>query len=297
MEGQNMSWDEFFDKWNNRYCEFSGGGDALNQCIDVVNRGIVDVLGQQPFLYMNAKDVYDNADPNIYEKIENTPDAVPQRGDVIVWDAWEYGHIAIAEGTGDTGWFRSFDQNFPLGSNCHFVDHDYYGVRGFLRLKKGEEVTTEQAKQYVYKATRGHESDGDEWNWARNVNMEDLCSTRFRDDVIGPIWIATLNYDCPASEKDYWQNVARNSGNKFHGNDLAHQWYKDHVLPEIKNRDNEIQRLLKLPPKEVIKEVPVEKIVYVNTPLEKLTNGEIFKAAWDRIKKLFSKDKDEKKTQ
>jgi len=72
------------------------------------------------------------------------------------------------------------------------------------------------------------------------------------DNHIPMLWKATLGADavCPQSEIDHYKVAFRNGDLQLI--DLAGNWYKDHVLPFI-NKPAEI--------KEVIKEVPVDKIV------------------------------------
>lgn len=145
-KGVAMSLDEFIRKYDRNYVEVNGS--ALNQCVDLANRYIIDVLNEEPIFYKNAKDFWDAANDN-YERILNSDTAIPQAGDIIIWDAWEYGHIAVATGLGDTGWFQSFDQNFPIGSVCHLVDHNYNNVKGWLRYKKGNNMDKEELREAV----------------------------------------------------------------------------------------------------------------------------------------------------
>lgn len=73
-----------------------------------------------------------------FEIIKNTPEFVPQVGDLCVWDKkfnGTAGHIAIATGKGDTNTFESFDQN--IGSLYpQVIKHNYVHFLGVLRPKK-----------------------------------------------------------------------------------------------------------------------------------------------------------------
>jgi len=125
----------FLQQYNGRYVDFDGVYGA--QCFDLVNRWST-YLGYRPFTGLYAYGIIDQTQGN-YTKILNSPTAVPQAGDIIVWNSrygGGYGHTAIATGIGDTNSFESFDQNYPTGSPAHLVRHSYDGVIGWLRPNK-----------------------------------------------------------------------------------------------------------------------------------------------------------------
>lgn len=80
-----------------------------------------------------------------FTRIANTPDFVPQKGDIVVWapslnGGW--GHIAIATGEGNTTYFYSYDQNWTGNHDaCKMVKHNYNHVYGVLRPKDQTKVT------------------------------------------------------------------------------------------------------------------------------------------------------------
>lgn len=92
-----------------------------------------------PFTWGDAMDIFANADEKFYEKILNTPEAIPQQGDCVVWGKsfnGTFGHIALATGTATLTTFECFTQNDPLGSNCHLKTYpSYKSVIGWLRPK------------------------------------------------------------------------------------------------------------------------------------------------------------------
>jgi len=127
----------FIDRWNGRFLDFDKAYGF--QCADLYQQYNKDVVGA--FMVANgaAADNWTNYPINFYTKIPNSPTAVPQKGDVVIWKktaSLPYGHIAIATGEGDTKKFKSFDQNWPVGSNCHVQEHTYTGVVGWLRPNK-----------------------------------------------------------------------------------------------------------------------------------------------------------------
>lgn len=127
-----MSFQQFLEKWNGQYCEVAGSSNAVNQCVDLANAYIRDVLGFPIIEWTNAIDFPSKAGDK-YDYIKNTPTGIPNEGDLVIWDK-SPGHIAIfIQGT--TNSFTSFDQNYPLGSPCHVQGHTYTNVLGWLHPK------------------------------------------------------------------------------------------------------------------------------------------------------------------
>jgi len=129
-----MTLDDFIKKYDGKFLEVAGSPGAEDQCVDCANGYIRDVLGLPIIEWTNAKNFPIHTGDN-YDYIKNTPNGVPQKGDLIIWDGTQWGHIAIFI-SGDVNWFTSFDQNWPVGSVCHKVDHDYTNVIGWMRPKE-----------------------------------------------------------------------------------------------------------------------------------------------------------------
>lgn len=144
-----MTVQEFFDKYNLRGINFDGYYG--NQCMDAYQQYNKEVIGAPSVPANPAYKVwYYNLYPlAFYTKILNTPDAIPQKGDIIIWNPnlnGGSGHIAICY-SADLYKFISFDQNFPsqgyydsygnfIGTGvCHFETHNYNYVYGWLRPK------------------------------------------------------------------------------------------------------------------------------------------------------------------
>jgi len=126
-----MTLSELLAKYNGKYVEVAGSANALNQCVDLANLYIRDVLGLSIIEWTNAKD-FPGQMKDDFTWIKNTPDGVPQYGDIMIWDNGNYGHIGVfIEGNVNT--FKSFDQNYPLGSPAHVQGHTYANVAGWLR--------------------------------------------------------------------------------------------------------------------------------------------------------------------
>ncbi len=140
-----MTLEEFIQEYDDTYVEVGGSANALNQCVDLANAWIMEGLGKDPIYNTNAKDFWTRADDS-YERVTDRP---PQKGDIVIWNVGAVGHIAVATG-GDEGWFQSFDQNWPVGSPCHLVNHDYKNIVGFLRPKGAQMgFSDEQIKKNV----------------------------------------------------------------------------------------------------------------------------------------------------
>ena len=125
-----MNYQEFVDKWNGKSIDFDGYYGF--QCMDLAHQYCVDVVGKDFAPAPAAKDVW-NQEPQGYDKIPNSPEGVPSKGDVVIWGSGvgPYGHIAIFD-HGDNNSFTSFDQNWPVGSLCHLQPHNYTGVLGWF---------------------------------------------------------------------------------------------------------------------------------------------------------------------
>lgn len=130
-----MTLQQFIDKYNGKFVEYhSYDPRAKNQCVDLANQYIVEVLNLTPIIGTNAQD-FPKKIGNEFIYIENTPEGLPKAGDLMIFkSADKVGHISIfVEGT--TGLFTSFDQNYPTGSPCKLTRHNYKNVLGWLRPK------------------------------------------------------------------------------------------------------------------------------------------------------------------
>lgn len=105
------------------------------QCYDLANKWSI-LRGYSRFGGLYASDIY-GQQPGNYTWIPNSPSAVPQAGDVVVWNR-NYGngagHVAVANGVGNTSYFESFDQNWNVPRSV-IVRHSYDGVIGWGRPK------------------------------------------------------------------------------------------------------------------------------------------------------------------
>ena len=127
---------EFFKKYNGIGVDFDGYYGF--QCVDLYRQYCKEVLKlEQSPPVKGAYQIWDTYLKDKFDKIKNSPEGVPILGDIVVWDkatGLGYGHVAVFN-YGDKNSFVSFDQNFPTGSVCHFQNHNYTNVLGWLRPK------------------------------------------------------------------------------------------------------------------------------------------------------------------
>lgn len=137
-----MTLDSFVSKWNGKFIDFDGNYGP--QCVDLMRQYIKECLGKDPYSIPRAnyaKNIFYNFKSNKdFQKILNTPNGVPQKGDIIFWKTYFgvtgiAGHVAIFSG-GNVYKFISFDQNYPSGSPCRYFNHSYKGVVGWLHPLK-----------------------------------------------------------------------------------------------------------------------------------------------------------------
>lgn len=133
--------DQFILENNNKPLEVYDPSNK-NQCVDLV-LGWLKKLGLGnliPLGIVNAYQLYNPSTPALkahFDIITNSPTAVPQAGDIVVWSSayGPAGHTAVATGKGDTKSFEAFSQNDPTGKPCILKTYTYAKVLGWLRPK------------------------------------------------------------------------------------------------------------------------------------------------------------------
>lgn len=132
-----MNYQEFINEYYGKSFDYDGAAGV--QCVDLIKMYLDKVFGIKPSSWGNSKDYYENFNnlpiKNYFVRIANTPDLIPQKGDICVWGTRlgnKYGHIAIATGEGTTKQFYSYDLNWG-GKTVRRVLHNYAGFLGVLR--------------------------------------------------------------------------------------------------------------------------------------------------------------------
>jgi len=132
--------DQFFNQWNGKFCEVNDPSNYA-QCMDLAYAWC-DALGvprdciRSYYAYQIWTQPKDIA-LTYFEFIPNTPNGLPQAGDIVVLSnkIGVAGHVCIATGNSNTNSFESFDQNWGTLKSCHLVTHNYDAVLGWLRYR------------------------------------------------------------------------------------------------------------------------------------------------------------------
>ena len=161
-----MTPQQFFSKYNYKPINYD---NALGfQCMDLYHQYVSEVLPGYPHPPAKGAAWLIGALPSThYEWIANTPLAVPKEGDILLWGTKAgggYGHVAIYS-HGNLFSFTSFDQNWPVGSYCHFQGHNYFGdLKGWYRPKAQNIPLTEQEKNNRVRQILGQQISIEEQN-------------------------------------------------------------------------------------------------------------------------------------
>lgn len=105
----------------------------LDQCFDWAFF-VCDLLGipRAAIRTLYAKDIWTKYDPKYFDKVAGAP----QYLDLAIWDTrvGPSGHVAAVK-TATAGGFQSYDQNWGGILKVRVVDHNSFGLLGFLRPK------------------------------------------------------------------------------------------------------------------------------------------------------------------
>lgn len=103
------------------------------QCVDLI-KYYYDYFGKASYAKGNGCNYVSNALPDGWIRIKNTADFIPEPGDIAVWgtELSKNGHVAIIISAGANS-FVSMDQNWPSGSACKRVTHNYNKFWGIIR--------------------------------------------------------------------------------------------------------------------------------------------------------------------
>jgi len=142
-----MTIDEFVKKYDGKFIDFDKAYG--NQCFDLYRQYCQEVLQipqSPPTGNQGAVKIWDTYLTQYFERIPNTPEGVPQKGDIMIWGTsyGPYGHVAIVtEATLTT--FKCFSQNDPTGAACGIkLYRTYKPTLGWLRFKPKSKTYTEE---------------------------------------------------------------------------------------------------------------------------------------------------------
>lgn len=246
--------------------------NSLNpQCFDLTVAwtnllGIPHVAGNpSPFPYANAYQIYTDFgafQSQYFDRIPNTPDYVPLKGDILSWDGklnGGIGHTAVALGKGDTKTFQSFDENWSIGSPAKIITHDYNYLLGCLRLKVTQPSTQPQPPMATLPTELQHYSE--KWkeiaiNKGFDVNAAQFADYRATDALIASKVKPLEKENGDLSEQiDEWIKAITAEG-------LDPQNFQSSLHELLAQKDKEcqekIQSIKDIPPtvKEIVTEIP-----------------------------------------
>lgn len=131
-----MNLQEFVTKYNGKGIDYDGHYGF--QCVDLYRKYVQEVLNypQSPGV-SGAKDIWNSYLQEYFTRVANTPDGIPEPGDIMIWgDTYgPYGHVAVVTKATLTT-FTCFSQNDPTGSLCgEKLYRTYKPVLGWLHPK------------------------------------------------------------------------------------------------------------------------------------------------------------------
>lgn len=176
-----MTLNDFVKKYDGKEVDTDGyyGG----QCMDLMHRYIVDVLGYDLSLFAapTAYQAYKTADDDRFDKIANSATNVPEPGDIVFWNTGvgSAGHVAIFI-SGDEDNFKSFDQNWPTGSFCHVQDHNYKSVAGWLHPHNNPNAVMVQVEAATFEQLVDKATKYDNFKAAGYASIDDVLKERGR---------------------------------------------------------------------------------------------------------------------
>jgi hypothetical protein len=133
-----MTLQQFIKQWDGGAPDFDGSFGA--QCVDLARFYFRDVLAiVNPGPVVGAQDFFFNYDRDYslfsqFQKVINSPGALPERGDVVLLKATpknQYGHVCVFV-DGNRQAFRSFDCNWSVPHVVQMEPHNYDLVLGWL---------------------------------------------------------------------------------------------------------------------------------------------------------------------
>lgn len=232
-----MNLQEFHQKNLGQFVEVAGSASAKNQCVDLANAYIRDVWGLPMIEWTNAVDFPSRAGDK-YEFIANTPNGVPQAGDLVIFKKYgslygEPGHIGICMYS-DLHNIKLFEQNYPTGTACRVGDHNYYGCVGWLRAKP---------------QVSGYASLFEKYGYPANIPLGTLevvfqKYTEWRDKLLSKQLLTKEEYDKDFKDaqtalqrnESYRQNLAKNL---FNDNSVGWDKILESVPLIIREADSE----------------------------------------------------------
>lgn len=153
---------QFIQQNLNKYVEVVDSSNKY-QCFDLVvaYTDFLKIPRSFPFIY--AYEIYTkfgDSQKKYFDRIYNSPDAVAQSGDILVWSG-QYnkgaGHTAICK-KADLYTIEAFSQNDPTGKPSIIRTYKYDNILGWLRPKY---LTIEQRETKAIEILKSNDNDFD----------------------------------------------------------------------------------------------------------------------------------------
>lgn len=223
-----MTLQEFVDKYNGKKVDWDGNYGP--QCFDLFQYYNQEVVGGSFVGGSGAKDIWNTYPKDLYEKIPNTPEGVPQAGDVMIWGSGygQYGHVAIVT-EADVMKFKALSQNDPIGRETHIREYTYDFVLGWLRPKLAVVENNMDSKKAIqfdrvlnYLKEKGYIADNDS-NKYLDGEFLDLIKHLYED------------YKSNRERAGKWDNICLKAGittdsNKVSVDQVYEKLYKAEVV-------------------------------------------------------------------
>lgn len=217
-----MNYNDFIKKHNGKGTDYDGRYGV--QCVDLVKAYLKEVFSITAGYWGDAHAYYDgfNSHKELttnFTRIANTPDFIPKKGDIVVWSSKLNngpGHIAIANGQGDTKTFYSYDQNWTgKHDKCTLVKHNYNCVLGVLRPKNRSKIITISApfKSGTYTLTTDIKVRASSSIAARQLRRSELTANGKANSKTGVYAVlksgtkVTVGQVVMVNNKEYWGKI------------------------------------------------------------------------------------------
>jgi hypothetical protein len=163
-----MTLDSFLTKYLGKTKGYPDDTQFLGQCLSIVKLYIKECFGiNPPPSGTNSAYGYWSLFPNplgeVFEKVENTLDLIPEYGWIVIWKPWTsnpYGHIAIVDKGCTKTVLKNIAQNWT-SKVFQRESQNYTNVVGFLRVKSlQEDMITEEQKRILQFLTEQGADEG-----------------------------------------------------------------------------------------------------------------------------------------
>ena len=286
-----MTFTEFVTKYNGQK---NVGNTAENkgQCVGLIANWVDEL--NLPHIWGHAMDLFVNADEKFFQKILNTPDAIPIAGDIIVWNKkfnGTVGHTGLATSTGTTSTFECFEQNDPLGSACHMKTYNYNSITGWLRPE--QPITTTGVSEYEKKLTELRDQRDDNWDMYAGLCDKLKINKDYKIALIEAERFLSLEEELRKSREIQSSQAKEIEANKTEAQSIkikveeqtkSIELAQDAIIKLKKSLDNE-----KIKNDDLLLRI---KIIETTKPIDNMESGELMKAGWDKwiqgIKKWFN---------